>query len=249
MDRQTARGFVSLKIGDPDQTRFTPAQYNAAIEEAEKVFSADTTTPVKKAQLELESVSDDEYRIAIPDDLLFLLVVRWKGKTLQPKSEVALLKEYPGKDFGEGSSLSDPGNERSDLKGDPVFYWVDEQNEQLSFFPYPPQEDIGEEATVYYVPIPAEISADGTELLAAYPLTAPYHQAIVNLASAWMCDYLEWTPAIAGKKAALLKDYEVEKDKVINIYKNIIDEPIQMKGGKAWSIGADSPGSENAFSS
>lgn len=218
MDRGSARTFVSLKLEDPNQERFTPTQYNDAIDLGEEQFALDTRAILEEDTL---TVVDGEAEIALPTNFLVATLVRHKGLKLRPITKAELAFQS--------------GVDWTTINGTPRAFYIDEEDEKIGLFPKPQAEDAGAYLVLNFAATPTAISADGTVLLNAKALLAIYHPAIVAYAAYWMLGYLPSTPEIQMKRSSLLAEYSEYRDRAIDTYKNMADEPIQMKGGRDWN--------------
>lgn len=218
MDRGTARAFVALKMEDPNLSRFTEAQYNSAIALAEQQFALDTRTLQKETTL---TVVAAESEIALPTDFLVATLVRHKGLMLRPvrKSDLAF----------------QAGVDWTTITGTPKSYYIDEEDEKIGLFPKPTSEDAGAYLTLNYAAFPVTISADGTSLLNAKAILANYHQAVVSYATFLMLGYQPASQEVLAKRNDCLGEYTMYRDRAIDTYANMADEPIQMKGGRDWN--------------
>lgn len=231
MDRGTARTFVSLKIEDVNLERFTEAQYNSALDLAEEQFALDTRCLQKETTL--TAVADQAY-IDLPTDFMVCVLVRHKGLKLQPVNRWKL-------SFQNGEDWTDD-------VGTPTGYYIDDENERIYFYPIPQTGDAGAYVTLDYIATPTAISDDATVLLNARALLAIYHPAVVAYAAWQMLSYGPMDQSTLIKRSELMKEYEIYRDRAIDTYNNMADEPIQMKGGRNWQDRAIS-NDDNAFNS
>lgn len=229
MDRGTARSFVALKAEDPSQTINTPAQYNDAIDLSEEQFAIETKSLMKVTTLTV--VSAQNY-IALPSDFMVSILARHKGLKLKPTSRFDLAFQRSS-DWGEDN-------------GTPIEFYIDEENERIIFHPKPQAADAGANLELIYAAIPTNITDDATVLMNAKAFLAYYHPGIVAWAAYWVLGYRTQTPEIIAKRRSCIDESTYYKDKAIEIYKNMQDQPVQMKGGRSWQdkTGANK---ENAF--
>lgn len=219
MDRSTARTFVSLRCEDPNVTRFTSTQYNDEIALAEKDFALESLCIER--QTTLTSVADQAYiDVAGVDDLIVFKLVRHKGLKLAPVNKYGLSFQH--------------GDDWTDDKGTPKGFYYDDENDRLYLVPIPESGDAGANVLALYAALPATISADATELLSAREKLQVYAPGVVALAAFRILGNLPQVPELQAKRSGLLKEASYYKDRAIQVYRNMVDEPIQMRGGRFW---------------
>lgn len=221
LDRVTARNLIALKIEDPQQTKFTAAQYNTAIELGQEQFCLDTKSVVKQTTLtEVTGVTN----VALPTDFIDVVLVRHIGIKLAPTTRYDL-------SFQSGQDWTTLPN------GVPTMYYIDQQADAIGLVPAPDSGNAGANLTLTYIAIPPVLTADtgtGGWLLNNDFILQYYSPAIVNWAASEMITYAPITAELAQKREIFLKDYERYMNQAISIYNNMADQPIQMRGGKMW---------------
>jgi len=230
MDRSTARTLVSRRVEDPNLTRWTPAEYNSAIQRANEQFALESK--VLKIQTTLTSTANQAFiDISSLTTLFAVRLVRHKGIKLAPTSEETKAK-FSNQDF-------------TDDKGTPLSFWIDNDRDRLYLYPIPESGDAGENVTLDYFAIPAA-STDSQNLLNQEAFQQVYTPGIVAY-SAWELLGNETpTPAVTQKRADCFSEYQMHVNKAIDFGQNIEQEPIAMTGGRDWaSPGAVREG--NAF--
>lgn len=218
MDRQTARNYVALKVEDPQQTKFSATTYNNAIELAQEQFCIDAKAILQESTL--TAVADQSY-IALPTDFLVCVLVRHRGLKLGPTNRYAL-------SFQSGTDWTTLPS------GTPSSFYIDEQNSRLVMVPAPTSAEAGAVVTINYVAIPTALSADSSTLLAGNTILSYYAPAVVNWAASEVLTYAPLDQSKIIKRSLCLKDYERYVDQCIMVYKNMADEPLQMRGGRTW---------------
>lgn len=222
MDRTTARGLVALKVEDPNQTVFSVAQYNAAIDIAQTQFAMDAKAIVKETTLTAPTgTGTGTVSIALPTDFLVCVLVRHKGIKLAPATPYDLA-------FQSGQDYNTMPN------GVPSMYIVDRQNDALLLVPGTDAGNAGAVVLLDYVAVPAALASDASVLLGGDTILNYYAMSVVNWAAAECLTYLPMDQPKLAKRAILLKDYERYTDQAIMVYNNMSDQPIQMRGGRHW---------------
>ena len=230
MDRITAKGYVSLKIDDPDRTRFSDATYNNALDLSQQQFAIDARSIIKETTLTAVT-AQQEY--ALPSDFLVSVLVRHKGLQLTPTTKLGL-------SFQSGQDWTALAN------GTPVMAYIDEQDNKLGVVPAPDAGAAGANIVLNYVAIPSTLTSDTQVLLNADTILQYYAPAVVAWAAREMLTYVPQTPEILVKRTELMKDYERYKNQAISTYNNMIDESFRMKGGQHWQT-QNTKSKSNAF--
>lgn len=221
MDRATARSLVALGAEDKDQTQFTPEQYNTAIELAEQQFAIDGKALIKEETLTIVAGATAEAtEIALPTKWLFGVVVLHKGLRLRPVNRFDL-------SFQNGADWRT-------VTGTPVCFYIDEEEEKIGFYPVPQAADAGAFLDVLYAAAPDAISSDGTALLNAKALLQYYVPAVIAWATWKVLSWKVTTNEIVLKRRECILEYQHYTAQAIEVYKNMGDQPIQMKGGRDW---------------
>lgn len=222
MDRPTARGLVSLKVEDPNQTQIMPAQYNAALDIAQGQFAMDAKALVKETTLTAAAgIGVGTTSIPLPTDFLGCVLVRHLGIKLAPTTPYDL-------SFQSGQDYNQLPN------GVPTMYYIDRQNDALILIPGVDNGNSGAVVTLDYMSVPVAMASDASLLLNGDQILSYYAMAVVNWAAAECLTYLPFDPTKVAKRQALLKDYERYTNQTIMIYNNMADQPIQMRGGRHW---------------
>ncbi len=176
MDRATCRNYVALKVEDPQQTKFTAATYNNAIELAQEQFCIDAKVIVKETTL--TSVANTT-NIALPVDFLVAILVRHQGIKLAPATRYEL-------SFQSGTDWT------TLPPGTPNVYYIDQQADALALVPQPDSGHAVANVLLDYVAIPAALTADtgaGGNLLLGDTILAYYTPAIINWAASEVLTY------------------------------------------------------------
>lgn len=220
--RATARGLVALKVEDPQQTVFTAAQYNTALDIAQGQFAIDAKAIVKEVILTAPAgTGTGTVAISLPTDFLVTVLVRHMGIKLAPTTPYDL-------SFQSGQDYNTLPN------GIPTMYLIDRQNDDLVLIPGTDAGNAGAVVTLDYVSVPAAMTSDASLLLNGDVILNYYAMAIVNWAAAECLTYLPMDAPKMAKRGALLADYTRYTDQAIMVYNNMSDQPIQMRGGRHW---------------
>lgn len=222
MDRTTARGLVSLKVEDPQQTQFSAAQYNSAIDIAQGQFAIDAKAIVKETTLTAAAGTGvGTTSIVLPTDFLVCILVRHKGLKLAPSTPYDL-------SFQSGQDFTQLPN------GIPTMYYIDRQNDALILVPGTDTGNAGAVVTLDYVAVPTALTTDASTLLNGDTILSYYAMAVVNWAAAEVLTYLPMDQPKLAKRSLLLQDYQRYTDQAIMVYNNMSDQPLQMRGGRHW---------------
>lgn len=234
MDRGTARSLVALKAEDPQQTQFTTEQYNQAIELAEQQFAIDAKAIIREATITVVA-NQASYGTAdgLPSDILMCVLVKHKGLKLRPTDKWSMSFQS--------------ATDWTVLTGTPKAYIFDDENQKLLLINIPQAEDAGANLSLLYIALPAAIANDNTVLLSARSMLQAYTPAIVNWAAREVLSYKPMTQETIIKQNAFLKEYMLYRDQCIEVYNNMVDQPIQMKGGRNWQDINALRGKSNAF--
>jgi len=219
MDRTTARSYIASKVEDPDQTRFTLAQYNNAVDLAQQEFSIDARAIIQTNTSTVLVAGTAEY--SLPSDFLVAIMFRHNGIKLAPTTKYEL-------SFQSGQDWSTIPN------GTPVCVYTREENTAFGLVPAPDANAATYTLSIDYIAIPAALSSDSSTLLNGLTILQYYAPAVINWAAQELLTYVPQTAEIQMKRAALLKDYERYRDQAISTYKNMVDEPLKMSGGQIW---------------
>lgn len=211
--------LASLFCGDPNQTRFTPAQYLFAANRAQEQFCFDTKALWKDAST--ITTVDGTATYSLPSDFMWEKAVMFKGLALKPISR-ATLAEYKASDRWD------------DDAGTPKYFYIDpeEARKTIGLYPIPRADDAGANLVLTYYPLPTALTADSDTPLNSYALLVEYHIAIACYAAWLLLGYETASPEIMAKRGGLLKQYN---DKCINAtdrFKNTSSEPMRIRGGR-----------------
>lgn len=215
------RDLASLFVGDPNLTRFTSAQYTAALNRGQEQFSFDTRALFKDAPT--YTVVDGTATYDLPSDFMWEKKVTHKGLKLDPISRETL-------EFYRRS------DDWSDDTGTPRYFMIDpeEARKQIRLFPTPQAADAGANLILTYYPKPTEMASDSDEPLNGYALLAPYHIAVAAYGAWLLTTYETQTPEVSAKRGALNKVYQDKATEAADRFKNTSSEQMRMRGGRAW---------------
>lgn len=216
MNRATLRALVSNFVEDPNLTRYTPAQYNEALNLAAQEFAFDSKALFKDASTYTVVAGTATY--SLPSDFWLEKMVTHKGLKLEPISRHSLL-------LGNDDDWTDDVGTPSNFLIDP-----EEARKQLRLYPIPEANDAGDNLVLTYYPIPADMGSDTDSPLNASSLMAQFHMGIAAYAAWLLLGYGEITQAILIKRNGLLKQYSDKVTMAIDTFGNTKSEPYRLKG-------------------
>lgn len=210
--------LVNLLVDDPSQQRFTAAQVQAKIEEAQERFVLDTRV-LRDAISETAVAGTAEYDL--PTDVLDIVWLAHKGLKLTRISKADLF-------FYKSADRWD------DDSGTPRYYYVnlDPNDKQYGLFPIPTAADAGANISGEYLKIPPSLSADASVPLDGHTLLTPYHNSLAYWAAK---ELLTINPSQEGlvKVKAYDKRYSDEISHCIETFKHMEQsEGWRMVGGR-----------------
>jgi hypothetical protein len=225
MDRSTARGLVQSKVEDPDGTRFTLSQYNTALDVANQQLCIDGRAIVKEDKTIALVAGTAQYNLE--SDFLVAVLVRHNGLKLTPTTKYEL-------SFQSGTDWTTLAN------GTPIAFYIDEQNGQIGLVPAPDGNAAAQTLTIDYIGIPASMTQDtgggaAGNLLNNVTILQYYAMGVVAWAAREILTYIPQTSEITAKRQALFEDYQRYFNQLVETYKNMTDEPLQMSGGQNWA--------------
>ena len=217
MNLGTLRTQASTFVGDVDQTRFTAAQYNTAIDRAQEQFRLDTRALWKHQSF---TTADGDADYNLPSDFQWEDWVTYDGKELPPISRHEIQRIY--------------GEDWADQNGDPTHFVIDPEEavKELLLVPTPNE---AKTVILRYFPLPASLSADSSVPLNSSALLAQFHIGIAAYA-AWLILMGETeTVEILAKKRELMGLYEKHVSQAIQKFGNTVSAPINIRGSRLWS--------------
>jgi hypothetical protein len=220
MDRGSLRTRASQFAADNRQTRYTPTQYNAALNDSNVQFAMDAKCVFKTTTF---TTVADQATYSLPTDFLVDRFLTHKGIKLEPKDRSWFL-------------FYNRGSDTLDDKGTPRFYIVDPEETRKTFrlVPIPQADDAGANLDLDYLQIPAEMTSDTDEPLNGTALLIQYHLAIAQHAAYLLLGGEVQTPEIAAKRSELLTQYHDYVTIAIELYGTTKSAPLRMRGGRFW---------------
>lgn len=204
--RGTLRSLVNLLVGDPSQQRFTAAQVQAKLEEAQERFVLDTRV-LRDAISDTSVAGTAEYNL--PSDVLNIVWMAHKGLKLTRISKADLF-------FYKSADRWD------DDSGTPRYYYVnlDPNDQQYGLFPIPTAADAGANISGEYLKMPPVLSSDSSVPFDGHTLLIPYHNALAYFAAK---ELLIINPTQEGlvKVDAYKKRYSDEVSHCIETFKHM----------------------------
>lgn len=220
MNLGTITTYASLFCEDPDQTRYTSAQYTSAINEAQRQFALDSKCLWKDAST--YTVVDGTAGYSLPTDFMWEKEVTHKGLRLLPISRATL--------------LGLKGDDWTDDTGTPTNFLIDpeEARKQILLYPIPQSGDAGANLILTYYPLPTDLSSSTDVPLNSSSLLAQFHMAIAEYAAWLLLGFEKATPEFVSKRGGLIRHYNDAVIKATDTFKNTASEPIRMRGGRYW---------------
>lgn len=208
---------IQLLINDPSAQKFTAAQVQAEIQKAQEWFVLDTRCLT-------DNVTDtsvaDQAAYDLQTDCLDIKRLAHKGLELKRISKFEL-DRYTGQDW-------------TDDKGTPRFYYVDldPNNKKYSLYPIPQGNDAGVNLAQEYIKIPPSLSSDSSVPLDSHTLLVPYHDALAYKAAATLLDILPDQAALVMIQR-YEKKYEQYVSHCIETFNALsVTQPVRMRGGR-----------------
>jgi len=217
MNRGTMRTETARMCGDKNQTRYTPAEYNTALDRAQEQFALDSRVLWRDQSWTTE---DGLATYDLPSDFMYEDWVQYDGAELKPISrhEIARLK---GQDWASET-------------GTPEYYIVDpeEARKQVRVCPIPVE---AKPLVMRHYPLPASMSGDTSVPLNSSSLMAQFHLSLCAFA-AWLLLTAEiQTPEIVTKRNELMAIYLDGKNRAIDTFKNTASAGFTIRGTRLWS--------------
>jgi len=162
----------------------------------------------------------DQAAYDLPSDVLDIKRMAHKGLELRRISKFEL-DRYTGQDW-------------TDDKGTPKFYYVDldPNNKKYYLYPIPQGEDAGANVAVEYIKLPPALSSDSSTPFDGHTLMVAYHDALAYKAAATLLDIQPTQESIV-----MAQRYEKRFDELVShcieTFKALsATQPIRMRGGR-----------------
>lgn len=208
------RTLTASMCEDPNQTKFTPAKYNDALEFSQRQFSLDSKCLYKTTAFVM-AVDDGTYDL--PTDYIVDKLVMLNGIELRPISRAKLASLFQ--------------NQRWDtMTGTPRNYISDpmEANKTLILFPIPNTIADGTDLQLTYIALPTTMSSDTASPFNSSALLVQYHIAVAAYAAWLLLGYLTPTDATVLKRRDLLNTYAGKVNEAINMFGDTPSEPLAL---------------------
>lgn len=219
MPSQTRDSLVTLTnllADDPAQKRFTAAQVQAKIQEAQERFVLDTRL-LRDTQSDSAVANQQEY--SLPSDILDAVRLSVDGVEKARISKADM-------DFFSGARWDQ-------TYGTPQYYYIDldPNNKKYGFYPIPDTAG-SSNISLEYVKLPPTLSSGSSVPLDGHTLLTPYHNALAYWAAA---ELLTINPSQEGlvKIGAYKKRYSDETSHAIEAFKHMeLSQGWRMNGGR-----------------
>lgn len=215
MNRGELRTQIARMVEDPNQTRYTAATYNDAIESSQKQFSMDSKALYKDSAITMVA-GTAEY--SLPTDFMLEKMVVLNGIELSPITRSELQRKK-----GEDTWTDDEGT--------PRWYIVDpeEARKKITLYPTPDSTDGGTALVLTYYAIPATLSTDASVPLNASTLMTQFHIGLAAYGAWLVMMYLPQTPEISQKRSELFSIYQSKVTEAIQTFGNTKSAPMQFR--------------------
>lgn len=237
MNLQTLTTFAAQFAMDPNQTRYTSALYNNALNEAQNQFALDTRALYKDA---LYSSVANQAQYALPADFMFEKKVTFNGLRVDPITQADLEIKYRASSWSEviGTPLYyniDPAAASGQLGGNTIPAGTAYQS--LTLIPIPQGADAlyGNNIVLTYYPLPAAMANPADNPMNGAAFMAQYHIAISQYAAFLLLQSEAASQEMLAKRAELLKLYNENATKCMDRYGDTkAAGPLRMRGGRNW---------------
>jgi hypothetical protein len=215
MNRGTIRSLVANMVEDPNQSRYTPAQYNEAIDIAQKEFAFDSKAYYKDASTYTVSADDADYDL--PSDFWLEKQVTHKGIELSPITRAQLQAEN--------------NEDWTDDTGTPTHYIIDpeEARKQILLYRIPQSGDAGANLILTYYPVPGTPGSDGVNMFDNSALMIQFDLGIAAKAGDILLSYRTQTPEILVKRNDFRRQYGDKVVMAIDSFGNTKKAPMRFK--------------------
>ena len=214
MTRATLRALAAGFAEDANQTKYTAAKYNEAIELAQQQFAMDSKALYKDSAI---TMVVDTGSYDLPTDFMYEKSVTLNGLELKPVSRATL----------EADRTSDKW---SDDAGTPKRFIIDpeEARKTITLYPIPDSTDAGTAIVVTYYPFPTAMTADSSVPLNSSALMVQFHIGLAAYTAWLLLMNLTQTPEISIKRRDLLKMYIDRIGEAIQTFGNTKSEPMSL---------------------
>ena len=216
MNLGTMRTQVAAFAGDPDQTRFTAAEYLAAINRAQEQFALETRALWKDKSWSHAANDADE---DLPTDFMFEDWVTYDGKNLSPISRHEAASRW-GEDWATDT-------------GTPTHFIIDPEEavKEIVLYPIPTE---AKTLIMRYFPLPTELASDSDTPLNSSALMVQFHLGVAAFAAWLLMLNEEQAPPIVQKRREFELLYADAVTKAVSSFKNTASAPLELKGRAVW---------------
>ena len=224
MNLASLRDQTSRFVGDPQITRYTAADYIAALNRAQEQFAAESrmlwkdvtwTTVAGTAAYAFSAASTD-----ISSSFMWEDWVTFGGLELSPISRHELNRLSHGDDW-------------TDDAGTPSNFVIDPEEAQKKIRLYPIPQTAEVLSMRCYV-LPTALSGDSDTPFNSSTLTSQFHIALCAYAAYLLLMGEETTSGNVQKRKELLEIYSGGRDLAIDTFKNTMSMGIKIKGSRIW---------------
>lgn len=216
MNRSALRTQVSKFCEDPNYTRFTPTEYNDALNRSQEQFSMDSRCFWKDRSSDTAVSGKADY--SLPTDFILEDWVLFDGKEIKPISRYQIQHQNPSSDW-------------TAEEGAPTHYIVDpnEARKTITLYPEPQSADAGKTIAYRYLAVPPEMDDDSDSPFNSSTLLVQFHIGVAAYAAWLLMQNLEPTDKVEQKKRDMLAIYNDHVTKATDTFKNTASEPIRMR--------------------
>jgi hypothetical protein len=217
--RSSLETLTSVLVGDVSKRLFTPAQYQAALQEAQERFVKDTKCLL---DVDTETPVADQAEYDLPTDIMEVNRLSHRGILLSRKAEFDL-------------DLMSGGIDWTEVKGTPQCYYIDldPNNKKFGLYPIPQAADVVTNSIkIEYIKMPPVMSTDSSVPFDSHTLLIPYHDALAYRAAFKLLSINPSQETVA-KRADYMKYYKDEVADCIELFKNMSDNDMpRFRGGR-----------------
>jgi hypothetical protein len=215
MNRGEIRTLVAAIAEDANQTRYTAAKYNDAINKANQQFAMDSKALFKDSSITMVAGTA---AYSLPTDFMHEKMVVLNGVELKPITRSELQRKKVSEDW-------------TGDKGTPKWYIIDpeEAKKTIRLYPEPDSIDAGTALVLTYYAFPADLTSDTSTPLNGSTLMVQFHTGLASYAAWLMLMYLPQTPEIGAKRAELMGVYMGKVNEAIQTFGNTISAPWRFR--------------------
>lgn len=217
MNLGTLRTQTAAFLGDPDQTRFSAAQYLTALNRAQEQFALDTQVLWKDTTWSHAADDADE---DLPSDFMWEQYVTYDGVKLRPITRFELLQR-------SGDDWTD------DTAALPTHFLIDPEEATKKIVLYP-KPTTAKTLALRYFPLPTALSADGDVPLNSSALLAQFHIGLAAYAAWLLLMNEEQSGPVVMKRRELGAIYADIVSRAVETFRNTVSAGLKIKGSFVW---------------